>query len=83
MNLGKNFTGMEFNFTGNFDVNSNNANFSVYLISSSQFNPTLERNLLPDFNFPNSIAVSYTKFSATTVLSVNKMIPSYFKIQKN
>lgn len=83
MSLGRNFTGMAFNFTGTFDFNSNAANLSAYLISSSQFNLTLEHALLPDFNFPNSIAVNYAKYSAATVLSTSEMMPSFVKIQRN
>ena len=83
MSLGRNFTGMAFNFTSTFDFKSKSTNFSVNLISSSQFNLTLEHDLLPDLNLSDSIPVSYAKDPSSRVLSTNKIFPRYHKIQKN
>ncbi len=82
MSLGRNFSGMIFNFSSTFNFNSKISNISALLIASPQFNLSLDHYLLPDFNYPNSLVLNYSKNSAREVLSIDKKFPNLFKISK-
>lgn len=65
MSLGRNFSGMSFNFSSTFNFSSKVTNISACLISSPQFNLTLEHYLLPDYNLTNSGLTTNLHYSNT------------------